>query len=126
MGRKKISIQPIKDERNRQVTLNKRKLGLMKKAYELSVLCECEIAVVIFDSHERNYIFGSHEVGTTLSRYVDFKDDPVESHNNETISKVCEASRAERLSGRHCYATSWLLDVAGGRQFPSGMAVFLA
>jgi len=60
----------------------------MKKAYELSVLCDCEIAVVIFDSHQRNYIYGSHELGTTLSRYVDFKDDPVESHNNETIAKV--------------------------------------
>ncbi|KAL5110562.1 Myocyte-specific enhancer factor 2C [Taenia crassiceps] len=40
MGRKKIEIKRIDDERNRQVTFTKRKLGLMKKAYELSVLCD--------------------------------------------------------------------------------------
>jgi hypothetical protein len=31
MGRKKISISKISDERNRQVTFTKRKFGLMKK-----------------------------------------------------------------------------------------------
>jgi hypothetical protein len=41
MGRKKIEIQRIADERNRQVTFAKRKFGLLKKAYELSVLCDC-------------------------------------------------------------------------------------
>ena len=53
MGRKKISIARISDERNRQVTFTKRKFGLMKKAYELSVLCDCEIAVIIFNSHNK-------------------------------------------------------------------------
>lgn len=61
MGRKKITIQPIKDTRNRQVTLNKRKIGLMKKAYELSVLCDCEIALIIMDSDNRRYLFGRCE-----------------------------------------------------------------
>lgn len=64
MGRKKIQISRIADERNRQVenkfflhflnfyfqvTFTKRKFGLMKKAYELSVLCDCEIALIIFN-----------------------------------------------------------------------------
>ncbi|KAJ1756161.1 Myocyte-specific enhancer factor 2D, partial [Coemansia sp. RSA 1591] len=53
MGRKKIKIQTIKDERNRQVTFLKRKAGLLKKAYELSVLCDSEIAVVIFSSQNK-------------------------------------------------------------------------
>ena len=53
MGRKKINIARISDERNRQVTFTKRKFGLMKKAYELSVLCDCEIAVIIFNSHNK-------------------------------------------------------------------------
>ncbi|ETN72370.1 SRF-type transcription factor, partial [Necator americanus] len=32
------------------VTFTKRKFGLMKKAYELSVLCDCEIALIVFNS----------------------------------------------------------------------------
>jgi len=48
MGRKKIAIKKITDERNRQVTFSKRKFGLMKKAYELSVLCGCEVGLIMF------------------------------------------------------------------------------
>ena len=62
MGRKKINIARISDERNRQVTFTKRKFGLMKKAYELSVLCDCEIAVIIFNSHNK--------VGTEFNKII--------------------------------------------------------
>lgn len=48
MGRKKIAIKKIKDERRRLVTFHRRRLGLIKKAYELSMLCDCEIGVMIF------------------------------------------------------------------------------
>ena len=47
MGRKKINIEKITDDRNRYVTFNKRKQGLFKKAYELSTLCECQVAIII-------------------------------------------------------------------------------
>ena len=33
-----------------QVTFKKRRNGLIKKAYELSILCGCQVALVIFDS----------------------------------------------------------------------------
>jgi hypothetical protein len=36
-----------------QVTLNKRKAGLFKKAYELSVLCKCDVALIVFDAQVR-------------------------------------------------------------------------
>ena len=47
MGRKKIKIERISASKNRQVTFNKRKVGLMKKAMELSILCDCVIGVII-------------------------------------------------------------------------------
>ncbi|GLB45113.1 putative MADS [Lyophyllum shimeji] len=49
MGRRKIEIQPITNERNRSVTFLKRKNGLFKKAHELGVLCSVDVAVIIFD-----------------------------------------------------------------------------
>merc|ERR1711907_269954 len=48
MGRKKIQIRRIDDERVRKVTFAKRKSGLVKKAMELSLLCDCDIALLIF------------------------------------------------------------------------------
>ena len=68
MGRKKISIARITDERNRQVTFTKRKFGLMKKAYELSVLCDCEISVIIFNSHNKLFQYASTDMNKVFSK----------------------------------------------------------
>ena len=51
MGRNKISIQTIKDERIRNKTYYKRKKGLIKKAMELSLLCDIDIIVGIYPKH---------------------------------------------------------------------------
>jgi len=84
MGRKKISIQRISDERNRQVTFTKRKFGLMKKAYELSVLCDCEISVIIFNSHNKLFQYASTDMDKVLLKYTEY-DQPHESQTNKDI-----------------------------------------
>ncbi|CAN4098010.1 unnamed protein product [Withania somnifera] len=55
MGRGKIEIKRIENNTNRQVTFCKRRNGLLKKAYELSVLCEAEIALIVFSTRGRFY-----------------------------------------------------------------------
>jgi hypothetical protein len=47
MGRKKITIECINDQRQRRVTYFRRRHGLLKKAEELAVLCDCNLALVI-------------------------------------------------------------------------------
>jgi len=84
MGRKKISIQRIPDERNRQVTFTKRKFGLMKKAYELSVLCDCEISVIIFNAHNKLFQYASTDMDRILLKYTEY-DQPHESQTNKDI-----------------------------------------
>ena len=69
MGRRKIEIKPIKDDRNRSVTFLKRKGGLFKKAHELSVLCSVDVAVVIFGTNGKLYEYSSGDIRQTLSRY---------------------------------------------------------
>lgn len=49
MGRKKIVIKPITDERLRNITFNKRKAGLLKKAAELSMLCNIQVCLAFTD-----------------------------------------------------------------------------
>ncbi|KAJ1800853.1 Myocyte-specific enhancer factor 2C [Coemansia sp. RSA 2399] len=87
MGRKKIKIQMIKDERNRQVTFLKRKAGLLKKAYELSVLCDCEIAVVIFSSQNKLVQYASTNIDKVMMRYADYGE-PGESLTNAQCSAM--------------------------------------
>ncbi|MQL99933.1 hypothetical protein Taro_032665, partial [Colocasia esculenta] len=70
MGRGKIEIKRIENTTNRQVTFCKRRNGLMKKAYELSILCEAEIALIVFSSRGRLYEYSScGNIFTTIDRY---------------------------------------------------------
>lgn len=50
MGRGKIQIKRIENMTNRQVTYSKRKKGIIKKAQEISVLCDTQVSLVIFSS----------------------------------------------------------------------------
>ncbi|XP_016482057.1 agamous-like MADS-box protein AGL27 [Nicotiana tabacum] len=59
MGRKKVEIKPIKDKNSRQVTFSKRRKGLLKKAKHLSILCDVDVAVVVFSNRRRLYDFSS-------------------------------------------------------------------
>lgn len=86
MGRRKILIRPIADDRNRQVTLNKRKAGLFKKAYELSVLCKCNVALIIFDANGRLYQY-SNQMAEVMGQFVEASQVPVESHTNQTMEE---------------------------------------
>jgi hypothetical protein len=91
MGRKKINITRINDERTRQVTFTKRKFGLMKKAYELSVLCGCEIALMIFNSNDRLFQYASSDMDKVLLKYAEYNE-PHESCTNVDIIDVCITS----------------------------------
>lgn len=59
MGRKKIEVKLIEDRCNRHVTFCKRRSGLIKKARELSVLCDVEVGLVVFTNRGRLYEFCS-------------------------------------------------------------------
>ncbi|RRT61857.1 hypothetical protein B296_00011017 [Ensete ventricosum] len=61
MGRGRLELKRIENKINRQVTFSKRRSGLLKKAYELSVLCDAEVALIIFSSRGKLFEFGSGE-----------------------------------------------------------------
>ncbi|XP_044305026.1 myocyte-specific enhancer factor 2D isoform X8 [Varanus komodoensis] len=94
MGRKKIQIQRITDERNRQVTFTKRKFGLMKKAYELSVLCDCEIALIIFNHSNKLFQYASTDMDKVLLKYTEYNE-PHESRTNADIIEALNKKHRE-------------------------------
>lgn len=69
MGRRKIQIEPIADERNRTVTFVKRKAGLFKKAHELAVLCQVDLAVIIVGANSKVYEYSSTDTNELLGAY---------------------------------------------------------
>ncbi|XP_021804055.1 MADS-box protein AGL42-like [Prunus avium] len=61
MVRGKIEMKRIENATSRQVTFSKRRNGLLKKAFELSVLCDAQVSVIIFSQKGRLYEFSSSE-----------------------------------------------------------------
>ena len=61
MGRVKLQIKKIENTTNRQVTFSKRRNGLIKKAYELSVLCDVDVALIMFSPSGRVSLFSGNK-----------------------------------------------------------------
>ncbi|KAF9686168.1 hypothetical protein SADUNF_Sadunf03G0130400 [Salix dunnii] len=84
MGRKKVELKRIENNSSRQVTFSKRRNGLFKKARELSVLCDVQIALLIFSSRGKLFEFSS--AGSTtdiLERYRSHFEKIVNANNAE-------------------------------------------
>lgn len=61
----------------------------MKKAYELSILCGCEIGIIMFNSNGKLFQFATQDLDSLLMRYTE-SDDAVESRNNADIERLLE------------------------------------
>lgn len=70
MGRGRVELKRIENNINRQVTFSKRRNGIMKKSYELSLLCDAEVALIVFSSRGKLSEFcSSSSMAKTLERY---------------------------------------------------------
>lgn len=63
----------------------------MKKAYELSVLCDCEIALIIFNSSNKLFQYASTDMDKVLLKYTEYNE-PHESRTNSDIVEVSDCS----------------------------------
>ncbi|XP_027333786.1 truncated transcription factor CAULIFLOWER A isoform X1 [Abrus precatorius] len=59
MGRGRVQLKRIENKINRQVTFSKRRSGLLKKANEISVLCDAEVALIIFSTKGKLFEYSS-------------------------------------------------------------------
>ncbi|KAE9448404.1 hypothetical protein C3L33_19698, partial [Rhododendron williamsianum] len=75
MGRGKIVIRRIDDTTSRQVTFSKRRNGLLKKAKELSILCDAEVGVIVVSNTGRLYEFASTSIRSIVKRYNKEQED---------------------------------------------------
>ncbi|KAK9751185.1 hypothetical protein RND81_02G248300 [Saponaria officinalis] len=103
MGRGRVELKRIENKINRQVTFAKRRNGLLKKAYELSVLCDAELALIIFSNRGKLYEFcSSPSMLKTLERYQ--KSNYAAPDNTASTREALELSSQQeyvRLKARY-------------------------
>ena len=80
MGRNKIKIEKIKNDRNRLVTFIKRKRGLIKKAMELALLCDADVfvAVVSHENPQLSIFTNDPKPETFTDKYLKSPIEPIE------------------------------------------------
>ena len=57
--RGRVELRRIEDRTSRQVRFSKRRSGLFKKAFELAVLCDAEVSLLVFSPAGRLYEYAS-------------------------------------------------------------------
>ncbi|XP_019234497.1 PREDICTED: MADS-box protein AGL42-like [Nicotiana attenuata] len=91
MVRGKVEMKRIENTTSRQVTFSKRRNGLLKKAKELSVLCDAEVALIIFSQKGRLYDFASSNMQKTIERYRERARETV-VYNSTELQQYMEVS----------------------------------
>ncbi|KAK9270266.1 hypothetical protein L1049_025843 [Liquidambar formosana] len=97
MAREKIKIRKIDNLTARQVTFSKRRRGLFKKAEELAVLCDAEVAVIIFSATGKLFEYSSSSMKDTLGRY-NLHSNNLEKLDRPSLELQLENNNHMRLS----------------------------
>ncbi|MCO5569577.1 hypothetical protein L7F22_023292 [Adiantum nelumboides] len=69
----KIANRCIENPTKQQVTFSKRRNGLLKKAYELSVLCDAEVAVIVHSTSGKLSQYASSSIAKVIKRYEELQ-----------------------------------------------------
>ncbi|XP_070047889.1 MADS-box protein SOC1-like isoform X1 [Nicotiana tomentosiformis] len=93
MVRGKTQIKRIENATSRQVTFSKRRSGLLKKAFELSVLCDAEVSLMVFSQKGKLYEFSSSSTNKTIERYQ--KNDKNLRHDKILLEQTTEHLKEE-------------------------------
>ncbi|KAJ8900172.1 hypothetical protein K2173_024812 [Erythroxylum novogranatense] len=98
MVRGKTQMRRIENATSRQVTFSKRRNGLLKKAFELSVLCDAEIALIIFSPRGKLYQFSNSSMQDTIERYRrHLKDNPTNKKPTEENMEQLNSETADMV-----------------------------
>ncbi|XP_010420863.1 PREDICTED: floral homeotic protein PISTILLATA [Camelina sativa] len=100
MGRGKIEIKRIENANNRVVTFSKRRNGLVKKAKEITVLCDAKVALIIFASNGKmtDYCCPSMDLGAMLDQYQKLSGKKLWDAKHENLSNEIDRIKKENDS----------------------------
>ncbi|KAF8411370.1 hypothetical protein HHK36_003919 [Tetracentron sinense] len=93
MARTKIQIKKITNTTARQVTFSKRRRGLLKKAEELAILCDAEVALIIFSATGKLFEYSSSSMKEMLERHT---------MHSKNLGKLDQPSLELQLENSNC------------------------
>ncbi|XP_062106440.1 truncated transcription factor CAULIFLOWER A-like [Humulus lupulus] len=93
MGRGRVEMKRIENKISRQVTFSKRRSGLLKKAHEISVLCDADVALIVFSTKGKLFEFSSDSsMEEILERYERYSN-AQKQQAAPTLSESQDSSR---------------------------------
>ncbi|CAN4097263.1 unnamed protein product [Withania somnifera] len=96
MGRSKLPLLKIESLTNRQVTFSKRRNGILKKVYELSVLCDVDVAIIMFSPSGRlTHYSRKRRIEDVLSELISLPDSERGFHINNKESVLWNLRKIE-------------------------------
>ncbi|XP_055826768.1 MADS-box protein SOC1-like isoform X2 [Solanum dulcamara] len=95
MVRGKVEMKRIENSTSRQVTFSKRRNCLTKKAYELSVLCDAEVAFIIFSHKGTLFEFASSNMQKIIKRYREHARETTMVNNSTELEHNVENLKYE-------------------------------
>lgn len=83
-----MQLKRIENKINRQVTFSKRRTGLLKKAHEISVLCDAEVALIVFSHKGKLFEYSTDSsMEKILERYerYSYAEKQLASNNPDSV-----------------------------------------
>ncbi|KAI7756027.1 hypothetical protein M8C21_031862 [Ambrosia artemisiifolia] len=96
MGRGRVQLKRIENKLSRQVTFSKRRTGLLKKAHEISVLCDADIALIVFSPRGKLFEYSTHSrsMEAILERYEQYSyEEKLLTKSEVEAQGFCEEGR---------------------------------
>ncbi|KAJ4763148.1 MADS transcription factor [Rhynchospora pubera] len=108
--RGKVELKRIEDKTSRQVRFSKRRSGLFKKAFELALLCDAEVALLVFSPSGRLYEYSSSSRCT--SRNIDQMDDGELDRMEDLLQEALRQVQSRKLQ----VSSTEIVEAANGDQ----------
>ncbi|KAK4360704.1 hypothetical protein RND71_019656 [Anisodus tanguticus] len=92
MGRGRVEMKRIENKISRQVTFSKRRSGLLKKTHEISVLCDAEVALIVFSPKGKLFEYSTESsMESILERYESYSyaERKLNANDSQTYKENC-------------------------------------
>ncbi|KAJ8491906.1 hypothetical protein OPV22_013627 [Ensete ventricosum] len=113
MGKRRVELRRIEDNTSRQVSFSKRRSGILKKANELAVLCDAEVALIIFSAKGKLHYFASpYSIDEIIAHYHHFIDSEREVNEHHSLQGHLKDFSYPRVDYLILEIVQWCLDEA--------------